>query len=86
MSEDEILAGHCAASALRVRTTDGPILVLQDTTEFTFIRTAPERIGTKTSKGRKEEDGRSRQHALCGALMHASLAVIPEGRPPGVGA
>ena len=55
VSEDRILAGHFQASALRVQATDGPILVLQDTTEFSFQRAAPEKIGfTKTSTGRKE--------------------------------
>jgi len=49
VSEDKILAGHFAASGLRVQATDGPILVLQDTTEFAFKRAAPEKIGfTKT--------------------------------------
>ena len=67
VSEDKILAGHFGASALRVQATDGPILVLQDTTEFSFKRAAPEKIGfTKTSTGRKEKDGRYRQHTLCG--------------------
>lgn len=85
VSEDRILAGHFGASALRVRATDGPVLVIQDTTEFTFTRTSPERIGfTKTSTGRKERDGRFRQHALCGLLMHASLAVTPDGLPLGL--
>ncbi len=85
MSEDRILAGHFQASALRVQATDGPILVLQDTTEFSFTRAAPERIGfTKTSTGRKEKDGRFRQHTLCGLLMHASLAVTPDGLPLGL--
>ena len=59
VSEDRILAGHFQASALRVQALDGPILVLQDTTEFSFTRAAPEKIGlTKTSTGRKEKDGR----------------------------
>ncbi len=85
VSEDRILAGHFRASALRVRATDGPILVLQDTTEFSFTRAAPERIGfTRTSTGRKEKDGRWRQHTLCGLLMHASLAVTPDGLPLGL--
>lgn len=85
VSEDKILAGHFGASALRVQATDGPILVLQDTTEFSFTRAAPEKIGfTKTSTGRKEKDGRFRQHTLCGLLMHASLAVTPEGLPLGL--
>jgi hypothetical protein len=85
VSEDRILAGHFRASALRVQATDGPILVLQDTTEFSFTRAAPEKIGfTKTSTGRKEKDGRWRQHTLCGLLMHASLAVTPDGLPLGL--
>ena len=85
VSEDRILAGHFQSSALRVQATDGPILVLQDTTEFSFIRTSPEKIGfTKTPTGRKEKDGRSRQHILCGLLMHASLAVTPERLPLGL--
>ncbi len=85
ISEDKILAGHFGASALRVQVMDGPILVLQDTTEFSFTRAAPEKIGfTKTSTGRKEKDGRWRQHTLCGLLMHASLAITPEGLPLGL--
>ena len=56
VSEDKILAGHFAASALRVQATDGPILVIQDTTEFTFTRTSPERIGfTKPIHGAQGE-------------------------------
>jgi hypothetical protein len=67
VSEDKILAGHFAASGLRVRATDGPILVLQDTTEFLFKRAAPEKIGfTKTSCGRKGKEGRHSQHMICG--------------------
>ena len=85
VSEDRILAGHFQASALRVQATDGPILVLQDTTEFSFTRASPEKIGsTKISTGRKEKNGRFRQHTLCGLLMHASLAVTPEGLPLGL--
>lgn len=45
VSEDKILEGHLAASALRIQATDGPILILQDTTEFysweSFTLTAP---------------------------------------------
>lgn len=85
VSEDRILAGHVQASALRVQATDGPILVLQDTTEVSFTRAAPERIGfTKTSTGRKEKDGRFRQHTLCGLLLHVSLAITPGGLPLGL--
>jgi len=68
-----------------VRATDGPIPILQDTTEVSFKRAAPEKIGfTKTSTGRNLETGRSSQHTICGLLMHASLAVTPEGLPLGL--
>ena len=45
VSEDKILEGHFAASALRIQATDGPILILQDTTEFSFKRSSPEKVG-----------------------------------------
>ena len=48
VSEDKILEGHFAASASRIRATDGPILILQDTTEFSFKRSAPEKVGFTT--------------------------------------
>jgi hypothetical protein len=85
ISEDKILEGHFAASALRIRATDGPILILQDTTEFSFKRSAPEKVGfTKISTGRKLKEGRFQKHAVCGLLMHASLAITPEGLPLGL--
>jgi len=85
VSEDKILEGHFAASALRIRATDGPVLILQDTTEFSFKRSAPEKVGfTKVSTGRKEKEGRHQKHAICGLLMHASLAITPDGLPLGL--
>jgi hypothetical protein len=85
VSEDKILEGHFAASALRIQATDGPILILQDTTEFSFKRSAPEKIGfTKVSTGRKLKEGRHQKHAICGLLMHASLAITPDGLPLGL--
>ncbi|QEA38185.1 IS4 family transposase [Pistricoccus aurantiacus] len=85
VSEDKILEGHFAASALRIQATDGPILILHDTTEFSFKRSSPEKIGfTKISTGRKMKEGRHRQHTVCGLLMHASLAITPEGLPLGL--
>lgn len=85
ISEDKILAGHFAASALRVKAVDGAILILQDTTEFSFQRATPEKIGfTKTSTGHKTKEGRHHQHTICGLLMHASLAVTPDGLPLGL--
>lgn len=85
VSEDKILEGHFAASALRIQATEGPILILQDTTEFSFKRSSPEKIGfTKVSTGHKRKDGRRQKHMICGLLMHASLAITPEGLPLGL--
>lgn len=85
VSEDKILEGHFAASALRIRATEGPILILQDTTEFSFKRSAPEKIGlTTVLTRRKMKEGQHQKHTICGLLMHASLAVTPAGLPLGL--
>lgn len=85
VSEERILAGHFSATAMRVKSTGGPVLILQDTTEFCFKRVTPEKIGfTGSSCGHKTRQGRHHQHVICGMLMHASLAITPEGLPPGL--
>lgn len=85
VSEDKILQGHFEASAQRIKATDGPILILQDTTEFSFKRAAPEEIGfTKVATSSKPKDGRHQKYKVCGLLMHASLAITPEGLPLGL--
>ncbi len=45
INEAEILAGHFKSTGDRFAATDGPILVLQDTTEFSSQGERPERIG-----------------------------------------
>ena len=85
VSEDKVLEGHFAASKLRIRATDGPILILQDTTEFSFKRAAPEKIGfTRIATGPEDKDRRRQKYRICGLLMHASLAITPQGLPPGL--
>jgi Transposase DNA-binding len=87
ISEAAILAGHFAATRERFAATDGPILVLQDTTEFTFQRERAERIGlTYRVNSGKDKAGRFRMHTICGLLMHSSLAVTTEGLPLGLAA
>src|SRR4051794_8389705 len=49
VSEAEILAGHFRSTRSRVAAADGTILVLQDTTEFSYRRARPERIGAVTT-------------------------------------
>ena len=87
VNEDEILSGHFQATAERFAASDGMVLVLQDTTEFSFKRERPELIGfTKSIRTRDTKDGRKRVHSVCGILMHASLAVTTEGLPLGMAA
>ena len=49
-----MLAGHFAATATRYAPSEGPILILQDTTEFIYGRARPGKIGfTRTiNRGR----------------------------------
>lgn len=87
VNEAEILAGHFQSTRDRFAATDGPILVLQDTTEFSHERERSALIGStkKTNSGR-DKAGRLRHHTVCGILMHSSLAVTTDGLPLGLAA
>ena len=82
VNETAILDGHFQATRERFAATEGPILILHDTTEFSYTRESKQAIGIlyKTC-GRKDKDGRPRLHTVCGILMHSSLAVTAEGLP-----
>jgi hypothetical protein len=85
--EADILSGHFQATAKRFAASDGTILMLQDTTEFSLKRERPEDIGfTKSVRTGNTKDRRKTVHAVCGILMHSSLAVTTEGLPLGVAA
>lgn len=88
VSEAEILAGHFAATRDRFAAVGSPVLVLHDTTEFSFTREDAHAVGIthKVAKGHKDQRGRQRMHTTCGILMHASLAVTIEGLPLGLAA
>jgi hypothetical protein len=87
VSEAEILAGHFQSTRDRVAATDGLMLVLHDTTEFTYQREKPEAIGiTKSVNSGRDKAGRLRSHTVCGILMHSSLVVTTEGLPLGLAA
>lgn len=55
VSEEDILRGHFDATRHRFAASDGPILVLHDTTEFIWKRRRPEAVGftTKVSSGKE---------------------------------
>jgi hypothetical protein len=85
VDEGQILAGHFGATRERFAVTDGTILIVQDTTEFTYQRERPGAIGvTYSVNSGRDKTGRVRSHTVCGLLMHASLAVTPDGLPLGL--
>src|SRR5215813_9934777 len=84
VSEREILAGHFQATRNRVVATDGPVLVLHDTTEFSFTRQEKRAIGLWRKLPMQSAFGA--QLVACGILMHSSLIVTTDGVPLGLGA
>jgi hypothetical protein len=87
VSEADILAGHFQSTHGRTVASDGPVLVLHDTTEFTYRRENTDAIGiTKSINSGRDKAGRLRSHTICGILMHSSLAVTTEGLPLGLAA
>src|SRR5665213_606372 len=87
VSEADILAGHFQSTRDRTVATGGSVLVLHDTTEFTYQRENTEAIGiTKSINSGWDKAGRLRSHTVCGILMHSSLAVTTEGLPLGLAA
>jgi hypothetical protein len=87
VEEAEILKGHFASTRDRFSASRGPILLIQDTTEFTYQREASGSIGmTKSVNSGRDRRGRLRHHTVCGMLMHSSLAVTTEGLPLGLSA
>src|SRR5208337_3503943 len=87
VNEADILAGHFQSTRDRTLATDDLVLVLHDTTEFTYRREKSEAIGiTKSVNSGRDKAGRLRSHTVCGILMHSSLAVTIEGVPLGLAA
>ena len=85
VSEAQILAGHFQATHDRFAATDGPILVIQDTTEFTFQRQRAEAVGIicGVNSGKDEQrQGQSRPlpHAYGLRPSHAHLPCGDNGR------
>lgn len=86
VEEAEILAGHFQKTQERMLECDGPILMLHDTTEFSYSREHPERVGytRKLPTSERVRAAFGEQVKACGILMHASLAITPEGLPLGL--
>ena len=84
----DILEGHFQSTADRFAVTKGLVLVLQDTTEFSYKRVKPEDIGiTHYQKtAHSDSDGRPQYRTQCGILMHSNLVVTTQGLPLGLAA
>ena len=81
IDESVILGGHFDATKTRFDATTGTILVLHDTTEFSFTRDTPDGVGQLSFV-----KGRHVTHTVCGLLLHASLVVTTDGLPLGLAA
>lgn len=87
VTEHGVMSGHFAATAARFKASEGPILILQDTTEFIYSRESPGKIGfTKTINAGRYKAGQPNTQTLCGVLMHSSLAITTSGTPLGLAA
>jgi Transposase DNA-binding len=79
VSEADILAGHFQSTRDRTVATDGPVLVLHDTTEFTYQRESTDAIGiTKSINSGRDKAGRlsfsvTRHDASTSAIARATF-------------
>lgn len=79
------MEGHFNSTTSRINHSDEPVLILHDTTEVTFNRKSPQKIGyTRKCANRRGLFDHDKERAMCGILMHASLAITPEGIPLGL--
>lgn len=86
ISESNIFAGHFACTRERSSASRGfPLLVLHDTTEFSYRHEDTASIGIlkKIPAGHK---GRTGLYTSCGILMHSSLVATRDGLPLGLAA
>jgi hypothetical protein len=82
VDEARILKGHFDATkrrfdALSVDDQHGPVLILHDTTEVSYRREDPSRVGLI---------GKLDQYTQCGVMLHSSLVITTEGLPLGIAA
>ena len=87
VSEDQIMAGHFQATRGRLAQAGQKILMLHDTSEFSFQRDKDSKLGLlgRPACG-KGKDGRIKFITVRGILMHSSLAVTLDGLPLGLAA
>lgn len=85
VTERTILAGHFAATRSRSESEDSPLLILHDTTTFTYNRADVAAVGiTHRSFTKRNRDGLPQHYVVCGLQMHSSMVVTPGGLPLGL--
>ena len=85
ITDKEILSGHYEATSRRVNDTDGPVLILHDTTDVIFKRGDADAVGFPRKRA-GETQIPVRRHAKYHVFMHGSLVVTPSGQPLGLAA
>lgn len=88
ISEANRLAGHFAFTRERfLASGSDKVLILHDTTEFSYRHEDVEAIGIlKKLPCGGEKAGRPRFHTSCGILMHSSMVATQQGLPLGLAA
>ena len=90
VTEAGILAGHFEATRARAEAARGPVLILHDTTTFSFQREALRGVGLLNrpclGPGRHRPRGPVHHFTARGFLMHSSLALTLDGLPLGLSA
>ena len=89
VGEEDIFSGHFKSTQRRFRHLDEAVLILHDTTEFSFKRKDTEAIGLlkKLPKSSTMTDVYGEKYlTTCGILMHSSLVVTLSGVPLGLAA
>jgi hypothetical protein len=85
VTEAEILAGHFQSTRERFAARKDVVLVLHDTTEFSYHRADRQAIGIlHRSPIGLDRDGKPWHYMVCGIQMHSSLAVTIDGLPLGL--
>ena len=81
VSEADILSGHFQSTRERMAAAGGPVLVLHDTTEFSYQRNRPELVGiTKLiTNSKRDLAGNPRSYTACGILMVTDASSPPRG-------
>jgi hypothetical protein len=83
VTESDILSGHIRSTRERFTGAAGTILILHDTTEFSYHR---ENVGLLHKPKHGPSDRWRARNPLCGISMHSSLAITEAGLPLGLAA